>query len=173
MRSLEEPKLLSAFIQHDGQLQGALLIKKSSGIISTDSEGKITSWGNLSSRKWFWHQNIFGNITTNGNLYPLKKDTYDDWVLINKQPSLLQDFLGDNQVNFISEEQYNQLRNDYEHRWTCFYWLTRPGFSQYFSQAIIQLAFYCPSACHYASIFHLQKISNRWEVNSSYGLYNQ
>lgn len=173
MRSQEETKLLSAFIQHYGQLQEALLIKKSSAILSRDSEGKINSWENLNSRKWFWHQKIFGNITTNENPYPLKKETYNNWVLINKQHSVLTDFLDDNQVKFISEGQYNQLRNDYDHRWTSFYWLTRPGFSQDFSQAIIQLAVDCPGACQYASIFHLQKISNKWEVNSSYGLYNQ
>ncbi|MBX9259092.1 hypothetical protein H1Q63_35100 [Desmonostoc muscorum CCALA 125] len=104
----------------------------------------------------------------------LQKETYDNWISINNQPSLLTPFITNTQITLVSEKESDKILNDYDYRWSIIYTLTRPGLSVDFSQALIQITAHCPAGPpQYGSFLYLEITGEEWEVKSSYGLYNQ
>ncbi|MBD2516875.1 hypothetical protein H6G93_17990 [Nostoc sp. FACHB-973] len=126
------------------------------------------SWENLRIPETFIHgMRIVG--------FPnLQKETYDNWISINNQPSLLTPFITNTQITLVSEKESDKILNDYDYRWSIIYTLTRPGLSVDFSQALIQITAHCPAGPpQYGSLLYLEITGEEWEVKSSYGLYNQ
>ncbi|MCF2150761.1 hypothetical protein IQ276_030925 [Desmonostoc muscorum LEGE 12446] len=104
----------------------------------------------------------------------LQKETYDNWISINNQPSLLTPFITNHQITLISQKESDRILNDYDYRWSIIYTLTRPGLSVDFSQALIQITAHCPAGPpQYGSLLYLECTGKQWEVKSSYGLYSQ
>ncbi|MBD2214153.1 hypothetical protein H6G27_30440 [Nostoc linckia FACHB-104] len=167
MRSQHEPQVFSAVIQ-DYSMAGEYLIANSAAIFSPTAKGEVILWDNLKFLQISPCSSFFENA------YNVKKETYDDWLVSNHQPSLLTPLLINDQLTFISEQQCQQLCNNYDYRWSVFYWLTRPGFSADFSQALIQIYAHCPAGPpQYGSIVYLERTEDVWQVKSSFGLYNQ
>ncbi|OUL36686.1 hypothetical protein BV372_06190 [Nostoc sp. T09] len=167
MRSQHEPEVFSAVI-NDYLSKGEYLIETSSKIFSPTGMGEIISWDKISFAKLSACRSFFDGS------YKVHKETYDDWVLSNNQSCLLTPLIANPQVTLISQATCDQLFDEQNQRWSVFHWLTRPGFSQDFSQALIQITAHCPAGPpQYGSILYLERTSKQWEVKSSYGLYNQ
>jgi len=166
LRSQHEPEIFAAVVKYVG-MAGEFLSEISDSVIKQTSLHDI-SWENLRIPE----QRIFGMRILG---FPhLKQETYDDWISINSQSSLLSLLINSPELNLISEREFRILINDYEYRWSIFYGLTRPGFSQDLSQALIQITAHCPAGPpQYGSLLYLEMINDQWQVQSSYGLYNQ
>ncbi|MBD2195961.1 MULTISPECIES: hypothetical protein [Calothrix] len=166
MRSQFETQIISTLIKGE-QIGQDYLIETSCSIFSPKGDGEIIAWENMSFPKLSKCGSFFDGA------YNVPKAAYDDWVLMNRERYLFKNAIANSQVTLISDAEANRLCADYNYRWANFYWLTRPGFSPDFSQALIQLAAYCPSSPNYASILYLERNNNQWETKSSFGLYNQ
>lgn len=166
MRSQYEPQIFSAVIQHYG-IEGQFLVETSTTIFSPSGKGEIISWDEINAKIAAYREFYDGSFNVH-------KETYDDWISINNQSCLLTPLLCNHKLALISQKECNQLCDDDDERWSIFYWLTRPGFSQNFSQALIQIYAHCPGGPpQYGSIIYLERTGDQWEVKSSYGLYNQ
>ncbi|BAY12639.1 hypothetical protein [Calothrix sp. NIES-2098] len=166
MRSQHEPQVYSAVIQNS-VTDGEYLIESSSKIFSPTGMGEVISWDEISA-KISAYREFYADCSN------LQKETYEDWILINDRSYLLTPAIANPQFTLISSQQCNQLCNHHDYRWSIFHWLTRPGFSQDFSQAMIQITVHCPAGPpQYGSILYLERTTEKWEVKSSYGLYNQ
>ena len=167
MRSQHETQVYSAVIKYC-QMEGEYLIETSSSIFSRTSTGEVIAWENISFAKLSSCGSFFDGA------YNVQKATYDDWVLVNNQRYLLTPAIANSQVKLISQVEFNQLCDRHDYRWSVFHWLTRPGFSGDFSQAMIQITAHCPAGPpQYGSILYLERTDETWEVKSSHGLYNQ
>jgi hypothetical protein len=168
MRSQHESQVFSAVIKY-ARMEGDFLRKISNNyVITKTSLMPELYWENLRLPEILIHgMKIIG--------FPhLQKDTYENWISINNQPCLLTPFITNPQVTLVSEEEFKKLGNGPDYSWSMLYTLTRPGFSQDFSQALIQIIGHCPRLpSGYGSLLYLESTSNQWEVKSSYGLYNQ
>ncbi|OUL22824.1 hypothetical protein [Nostoc sp. 106C] len=167
MRSQHESQVFSAVIK-DCLIQGEYLIESSSKIFSPTGMGEVISWDKISFAKLSVCRSFFDGS------YNVQKQTYDNWVLSNNQSCLLTPLIANPQVTLISQAKFDQLYDEHSQRWSIFYWLTRPGFSQDFSQALVQIMAHCPAGPpQYGSLLYLERTGKEWEVKSSYGLYNQ
>lgn len=167
MRSQHESQVVSAVIQNY-RMAGEYLIATSTKIFSPIAKGEVIPWDNIR----FLQLSPCGSCFESA--YNVKKETYDDWVTSNHQSSLLTPLLISDQLTLISEQQCQQLCDNDDYRWSVFYWLTRPGFSVDFSQALIQIYAHCPAGPpQYGSIVYLERMKDLWEVKSYFGLYNQ
>jgi hypothetical protein len=166
MRSQHEPQVFSAVIRDCG-IEGKYLVETSTTIFSPTVRGEAISWDEVNTK-------ISAYSEFDDSSFSVKKDTYNDLVLMNNETYLFTPSLFNQQPILISETQFNQLNDDDNQRWSVFHWLTRPGFSPDFSQALIQIYAHCPSGPpQYGSILYLERTGERWVVKSSYGLYNQ
>ncbi|MBW4673902.1 MAG: hypothetical protein KME52_07705 [Desmonostoc geniculatum HA4340-LM1] len=168
MRSQHESQVFSAVIKHSITQEDFLCEMSNSYLITKTSLKPDISWENLRIPETFIHgMRIVG--------FPnLQKETYDNWISINNQPSLLTPFITNHQITLVSEKESDKILNDYDYRWSIIYTLTRPGLSVDFSQALIQITAHCPAGPpQYGSLFYLEITGEEWEVKSSYGLYNQ
>ncbi|WP_392532760.1 hypothetical protein [Nostoc sp. C117] len=168
MRSPHEPQIFSTVIKHS-KIEGEFLREFSNNyVITKTSLMPDLSWENLRIPEILIHgMKIIG--------FPnLRKETYDNWISINKESSLLTPLIKNTQVTLISDEECEKVVNNPDYRWSVIYTLTRPGFSEDFSQALIQITAHCPAGPpQYGSLLYLESSGYRWEVKSSYGLYNQ
>ncbi|WP_193195489.1 hypothetical protein [Nostoc sp. MG11] len=166
MRSQYEPQIFSAVIKYF-DMEGEFLYEISNNVITETSLNQI-SWENLQIPEI-----IVSGMRING--FPnLKKETYENWILSNNQPYLLTPYIKNQQVTLISQEEFVKVLNDPDYRWSIIYGLTRPGFSEDFSQALIQITAHCPAGSpQYGSLLYLERTGEKWEIKSSYGLYNQ
>jgi hypothetical protein len=168
MRLQHEEKVFSTVIRDRSySIEGGFLIETSSEVAFQDDQSKIIFWNNINFPKLSPCGSFFQGS------YNLQKNTYDDWVLINNQKCSLASWVENHPLTLISEEEYNQCNVNNNYLYHSFNWLTRPGFSQDFSQAIIRIYGYCPGSHDYGSIVYLERISKQWHIKSSYGLYNQ
>ncbi|WGV25884.1 hypothetical protein [Halotia branconii] len=167
MRSQHEPQVFSAVIK-DAGIERNFLDARSSSLITSTSLTPVLSWENLRLPERLIHgMKIIGFSN-------LQKETYEDWLSINNQPSCLTPLITNPHVTLISERQSEQIINNHDYRWSIIYTLTRPGFSIDFSQALIQITAHCPAGPpQYGSLLYLERTSEQWQVQSSYGLYNQ
>ncbi|MEJ6483891.1 hypothetical protein N0Y54_21655 [Nostoc punctiforme UO1] len=168
MRSQHEPQVFSAAIKNL-IMQGDILCETSNNyLITKTSLIPDLSWDNLRIPEI----SIYGMSLIG---FPhLRKETYDNWIFINSQPSFLTPLMTNSQVNLISKEDLKKLENRTDHLWSTIYTLTRPGFSQDFLQALIQITGYCAAIpCSYGNLLYLESTGEQWQVKSSYGLYNQ
>ncbi|MDF5710205.1 MAG: hypothetical protein PUP90_21685 [Nostoc sp. S4] len=168
MRSQHESQVFSAVIKHS-RMEGEFLHEMSSNyLLTTTSLIPDISWENLRIPEIL----IYG-MSIKG--FPnLQKETYDNWLSINTQPSLLTPLITNPQITLISHKQSDEIVNDYDYRWSVIYTFTRPGLSVDFSQALIQITAHCPAGPpQYGSLLYLERTSEQWQVKSSYGLYNQ
>ncbi len=168
MRSQHEPQVFSAVIQNS-IMTGEILCEISNNyLITKTSLMPDLSWDNLRIPEI----SIYG-MTIIG--FPhLRKETYDNWISINNQPSFLTPLMTNSQVTLVSKEELQKLGNGTDYSWSMIYTLTRPGFSQDFSQALIQITGYCAAIpCSYGNLLYLESTGDQWQVKSSYGLYNQ
>lgn len=166
LRSQHEIEVFSAVIKYAG-IETEFLWEISSKPITNSSLQDIT-WENLQIAERFIHGMIILGFPH------LLKETYDNWISINSQSSLLSDLIKNPQVTLISQAEFDTFLENPGYRWSIFYTLTRPGFSLDFSQALIQITAHCPSGPpQYGSLLYLERIGHIWEVKSSYGLYNQ
>jgi hypothetical protein len=149
------------------RMEGEFLIETSSQIALQDWQGKMILWDNISFPKLSPCGSFFEGS------YNLQKDTYDDWVSINNQRCSLASLVDRQVLTLISEAEYGQYDVNKNYCYRSFYRLTRPGFSQDFLQAMIQICCYCPGSHDYGSILYLERVSEQWHIKSSYGLYNQ
>ncbi|WP_235116131.1 hypothetical protein [Desmonostoc muscorum] len=168
MRSQHESQVFSAVIKHS-ITEGDFLCEMSNSYLITKTSLKPDiSWETLRIPETFIHgMRIVG--------FPnLQKETYDNWISINNQPSLLTPFITNHQITLISQKESDRILNDYDYRWSIIYTLTRPGLSVDFSQALIQITAHCPAGPpQYGSLLYLECTGKQWEVKSSYGLYSQ
>ncbi|MEH1942343.1 MAG: hypothetical protein V7L01_19305 [Nostoc sp.] len=168
MRSQHEAQVFSAVIKYS-RMEGEFLSEISNNyLITQTSLIPDLSWKNLNISEIF-----IAGMRVMG--FPnLRKETYDNWILINNQPSSLTPFITNPQVTLISREEWEKLENRTDYSWSIIFTLTRPGFSQDFSQALIQITAHCPAGPpQYGSLLYLEKTAEQWEVKLSYGLYNQ
>ncbi|MDZ8187367.1 MAG: hypothetical protein RMX96_21275 [Nostoc sp. ChiSLP02] len=168
MRSQYEPQVLSAVIKHSMAKGDFLCEMSNSYLITSTSLKPDISWEFLRIPEIFIHgMRIIG--------FPnLQKETYDNWISINTQPSSLTPLITNAHVTLISEQESNKILNDYNHRWSIIYTLTRPGLPLDFSQALIQITAHCPAGPpQYGNLLYLERTGKQWAVKSSYGLYNQ
>ncbi len=168
MRSQHEIQVLSAVIK-DAGIEGNFLHEMSNDyLITSTSLVSDLSWENLRLPEKLIHgMKIMGFSN-------LQKETYDNWLLINHQPSLLTPLITNTHVTLISRKESDQIINNYDNRWSIIYTLTRPGLSVDFSQALIQITAHCPAGPpQYGSLLYLERTGEQWQVKSSYGLYNQ
>ncbi|MEA5600154.1 hypothetical protein [Nostoc sp. UHCC 0252] len=168
MRSQQEPQVFSAVIKYS-RMEGEFLREISNNYLTTQTFlMPDISWTNLSIPEI-----LIGEMKIIG--FPnLRKETYENWILINNQSSLLTPFITNPQVALISQEDWEKLENGTDYNWSIIFTLTRPGFSQDFSQALIQITAHCPAGPpQYGSLLYLEKTAEQWEVELSYGLYNQ
>ncbi|MBD2612409.1 MAG: hypothetical protein RMY62_000480 [Nostoc sp. ZfuVER08] len=168
MRSQSESQVLAAVIKHSMRKEDFLVQTSNIYLITQTSLKPDISWEFLRIPEMF----IYGMRIVG---FPeLQKKTYDNWISINNQPCLLTQFLTNPQITLISEKESERILNDYNHRWSIIYTLTRPGLSLDFSQALIQITAHCPAGppqC--GDLLYLEKTGEQWAVKSSYGLYNQ
>ncbi|MFN6570980.1 hypothetical protein [Dendronalium sp. ChiSLP03b] len=167
MRSQHEPQVFSAVIKHS-QMEGEFLHEMSNNYLINKTSLKDITWENLCIPEML----IYGMRITG---FPsLQKETYENWISMNNQTYLLTPFITNPQVTLISEEEFDKLGDKSGYGWSIFYTLSRPGFSQDFSQALIQITAHCPAGPpQYGSLLYLESTGEQWEVKSSYGLYNQ
>lgn len=166
MRLQHESQVLSAVIKDCG-IEGQYLIETSTRIFSPSGKGEFISWDEINAKISAYRESY-------RELFNVKKETYDDWVLINNERYLFTPSLFNHQPILISQKQCDQLCDNDDERWSVFYWLTRPGFSQDFSQALIQIYAHCPAGPpQYGSIFYFKRTGDEWKFQSSYGLYSQ
>jgi hypothetical protein len=168
MRSQHEPEVYTAVIKDISYyMEGNFLIETSLGI----------NFQNSQQIKDYWQNIRFPKRSPSGSdfqgSYSLQKDTYDDWVSINHQRYSLRSWLENHQITLISQESYDQWDVNKYYRYQSFYWLSRPGFSQDFSQALIKICCYCPGSHDFGSLLYLESTDKQWQIKSSYGLYNQ
>jgi hypothetical protein len=168
MRSQHEPEVYTAVIKDiNYYMEGNFLIETSLGI----------NFQNSQQIKEFWQNIRFAKLSPSGScfqgLYRLQKDTYDDWVSTNNQRYSLGAWVGNHQITLISQASYDQWDVNNNYRYCSFYWLSRPGFSQDFSQALIKLCCYCPGSHDFGSLLYLERTDKQWQIKLSYGLYNQ
>ncbi|MFN6538577.1 MAG: hypothetical protein RM021_019810 [Nostoc sp. EkiNYC01] len=168
MRSQHESQVFSAVIKHSISQEDFLCEMSNSYLITKTSLKPDISWENLRIPEI-----LIDGMRIVG--FPnLQKETYDNWISINNQPSLLTPFITNHQITLISDKEYDKILNDYNYRWSIIYTLTRPGLSVNFSQALIQITAHCPAGPpQYGSLLYLEITGEQWEVKSSYGLYNQ
>jgi hypothetical protein len=166
MRSQSETQIISTLIKGH-QMEKDYLIETSCSIFSPKGEGDIIAWENISFLKLSKCGSFFDGA------YNVPKAAYDDWVLMNRERYLLKNAIAHPQVTLISNAEANRLCADYDYRWSTFYSLTRPGFSPDFSQALIELAGFCPHGPQYSSILYLERTNQTWETKSSFGLFSQ
>jgi hypothetical protein len=168
MRSQHEPKVFSAVIKNS-IMAGEILCEISNNyLITKTSLMPDISWNNLRIPEIsIYGMRIIG--------FPhLRKETYDNWISINYQSSFLTPFITNPEVTLVSKEELEKLRTGTDYSWSMIYTLTRPGFSQDFSQALIQITGYCAAiSCSYGNLLSLESTGDQWQVKSSYGLYNQ
>jgi hypothetical protein len=165
MRSQHEVQVFSTVLKNFPN-QEEYLIDTSNETDFITASGELLSWKDIRLPKLSACGSFFDGS------YTLQKGTYDDWIAINKQPCLLTPFITNNRITVISQQQCDQLLQRYT--WDVFIWLTRPGFSQDFSQAIMRMDCYCssgPPQC--GSLLYLERTDKGWEQKSSHGLYNQ
>lgn len=106
--------------------------------------------------------------------YELKEEVYEDWINKNRERSVLSVLSDHPEIHLITEEGFNALQSEYRHTWSMFYTLTEPGISEDGKTAIVQITGFCPGGVpNYGSILYLEKTGDRWQVLSSFGLYNQ
>ncbi len=168
MRSQHESQVFSAVIKHSKMEKDFLHEMSNNYLLTTTSLVPNISWENLRIPEMLIHgMKIIG--------FPnLQKETYDNWISINDQPSFLIPLITNPQITLISNKQSEKIINDYDYRWSVIYTLTRPGLSVDFSQALIQITAHCPAGPpQYGSLLYLERTNEQWEVKSSYGLYNQ
>ncbi|MBD6619625.1 hypothetical protein FNW02_28345 [Komarekiella sp. 'clone 1'] len=166
MRSQYEPQIFSAVIKYF-DVEEEFLCEISNKVIIETSLNQI-SWENLQIPEI-----IVSGMKING--FPnLKKETYKNFILSNNQPYLLTPYIKNQQVTLISKEEFVKVLDEPDYRWSIIYGLTRPGFSEDFSQALIQITAHCPAGpSQYGSLLYLERTDEQWKVNSFYGLYNQ
>jgi hypothetical protein len=168
MRSPYEPQIFAAVIKH-ANIEGEFLREISNNyVMTTTSLIPDLSWENLRIP-----ERLIQGMKIRG--FPnLRQETYDNWISINNESFLLTPLIINPQVTLISEEEGEKLLSNPDYRWSIIYTLTRPGLSGDFSQALIQITAHCPAGPpQYGSLLYLENIGDRWEVKSSYGLYNQ
>ncbi|MBD2449360.1 hypothetical protein H6G76_19780 [Nostoc sp. FACHB-152] len=166
LRSQHEPEVFSAVLKY-ASMKGEFLWAISNPVINKSYYMDIT-WENLRIPA-----KIISGMKIVGFPY-LQKETYDNWISINNQSSLLNSLIKNPQVTLLSQEDWVNFAQQYDYRWYIFYTLTRPGFSQDFSQALIQITAHCPAGPpQYGSLLYLERIKDIWTVKSSYGLYSQ
>jgi hypothetical protein len=166
LRSQHETEVFSTVIKY-ASMEGEFLWAMSNPVINNSYYMDIR-WENLRMpEKIIFGMKIVG--------FPdLQKETYDNWISINSQSSLLDSLITNPQVTLISQEYWVNFAQQYDYRWYVFYTLTHPGFYQDFSQALIQITAHCPAGPpQYGSLLYLERIKNIWKVKSSYGLYSQ
>ncbi|OCQ90434.1 hypothetical protein BCD64_27565 [Nostoc sp. MBR 210] len=165
MRSQHETEIFATLIE-SYSMAGEYLLEESSSVIIKTSLKDIT-WENLRIKE----TEIYG-MKISG--FPdLKKETFDNWISINSQPSLLSSLINNPKVNLLSSAEYENLFNQYDRRWSMFYTFTRPGFSDDFSQALIQMTAFCPITPQYGNLLYMERSGNKWETKLSYGLFSQ
>ncbi|MBD2476630.1 MULTISPECIES: hypothetical protein [Nostocaceae] len=165
MRSQHETEIFATLIENYS-IAGEYLLEESGSVITKTSLKDIT-WENLRIKETeMYGMRILG--------FPeLQKDTFDNWISVNTQPSLLSLWINNPKVNLLSRAEYHNLFNQDDHRWSMFYTLTRPGLSDDFSQALIQLTAFCPITPQYGNLLYMERTGNKWETKLSYGLFNQ
>lgn len=168
MRSQHEPHIYTAVIKDISYgIEEEFLIETSIGI----------KFQNSQEIKDFWQNITFPKLSPSGSYfqgsYSLQKDTYDDWVSINNQRYSLGAWVENNQITLISQASYDQWDVNKYYPYRSFYWLSRPVFSQDFSQALIKISCYCPGSHDFGSLLYLERSEKQWQIKSSYGLYNQ
>ncbi|HAX80216.1 MAG TPA: hypothetical protein DCY88_31360 [Cyanobacteria bacterium UBA11372] len=168
MRSQHEPEVYTAAIKDKSYgMEENFLIETSLGI----------NFKNHQEIKKIWQNISFPNLSPSGSSfqgsYSLQKDTYDDWVSINNQRYSLAVWVKHHQITLISQESYDQSDFNKYYAYQSFYWVSRPGFSQDFSQALIKLCCYSPGSHDFGSLLYLERTDKQWQIKSSYGLYNQ
>ena len=171
MRSQHEPEVYTAVIKDrrygEGMEEGGFLIETSLGINFHNNQAITDFWQTISFPKLSPSRDSFQGS------YSLQKDTYDDWVSINNQRYSLISWVDDRQITLVSQELYDQCDVNKNYPYQSFYWLSRPGFSQDFSQALIKICGYCPGSHDFGSLLYLERTDKQWQIKSSYGLYNQ
>jgi hypothetical protein len=168
MRSQHEPQVFYAVIKYS-QMEGEFLAEMSNNYLITQTSLNDITWENLQIPETLIHGMRIRGFPS------LQKQTYDNWLSLNHQPSLLTPSIANPQVTMISLEEFDKLVNKSGYQWSILYTFSRPGFSEDFSQALIQITAYCPAGPpQYGSLLYLERTGGElWEVKSSYGLYNQ
>ncbi len=106
--------------------------------------------------------------------YSLGDDVYADWINKNTERSLLSVLADHSEIHLMPEEGFNSLQSEYRHSWSMFFTLTKPGISKDGKTAIVQITGFCPGGIpNYGSILYLEYSGGKWQVLSSFGLYNQ
>lgn len=164
MRSQHEPEVYNAAIKG---MERGFFIETSLGISFPSNPQIKDIWQNIS----------FSKLSPSGSSfqdsYSLQKDTYDNWISTNNQRYSLGSWLEDRKITLIYQESYEQWDVNKYYSYQSFYWLSRPGFSQDFFQALIKICCYCPGSHDFGSLLYLERTDKQWEIKSSYGLYNQ
>ena len=168
MRSQHEPNVYTAAIKDRSYgMEGGFLIETSLGISFKNSQEIEDFWQNIRFPKRSPDRSYFQGS------YSLQKDTYDDWVSMNNERYSLVSWLENHQITLIAQELYDQWDVNKNYAYQSFFWLSRPGFSQDFSQALIKICGYSPGSHDFGSLLYLERTVKQWQIKSSYGLYNQ
>ncbi len=130
-------------------------IQISSSPIAKKEGNEIYTWKNIHSSE-----------------FPVSNELYENWVLKNKEPISLDNFLEDIEVKFTTWKDFDSISNNKV--WSVLYSFSRPGISNDGKFALVQLTAFCPSGPpNYGSIFLLERSTSGWIVKFNYGLYNQ
>ncbi|HMV77134.1 MAG TPA: hypothetical protein PK453_03595 [Leptospiraceae bacterium] len=106
--------------------------------------------------------------------YELTEDVYTDWINKNTERSILSVLADHPEIHLMPEDGFNSLQTEYRHSWSMFFTLTRPGVSKDGNTAIVQITGFCPGGIpNYGSILYMENSGGKWNVLSSFGLYNQ
>ena len=120
-------------------------------------------------------ENIFFSLEDLYSLqFPISKDLFENWIQINNKPISFLTLKESFNIKICSSGEFDSLFHKDENRWSVFYSISRPGFSENGDYALIQITAHCPAGPpNYGSLYLLEKNDSIWIVNYSYGIYNQ